>query len=109
VHDHALLLRNKNIGHRVNDWTQVVASAVLEPDTGGRGVRQVSSTLVMAMGGGESADELREVAVLLYGALGERLIAIEADLMSQLKLLPLDELYEKAARGEPIAGLSRPT
>lgn len=60
VHEHTMTLRNKHVGHRVNDWTQVMVTAVVNPETEGpRSVLHVGSKLFTVIGGGEAAERRR--------------------------------------------------
>ena len=112
VHEHTMSLRNKHVGHRVNDWTQVIVTAVLNPETkGARNVLQVGNKLFTVIGGGEDAEQLRDVAVILRDGLMDRMKVIEAEIMTQLRAQPIDELYEsaqaEAKRGAQLMELER--
>lgn len=97
VHKRTMDLRNKSVGHRVDNWTQVIVTAVLAPETEGeRKVLQVGRKMFMVAGGGESAADLRDVAVILRDGLNERIGALEAEIERQLHQWPIDELYAEA-------------
>lgn len=98
VHKRTLTLRQKHVGHRVNNWTQVIVTAVLAPESDEpRRVLEVGQKLLTAVGGAGSAEQLRQLALVLRDGINERIAAIEADIMSQLAAESIDDLYAAAA------------
>lgn len=99
VHDRTITLRNKHVGHRVNDWTQVRVTAVLNPEGAGpRGVLSIAGKVVTAVGGPSSASELRAIAAILRDGLSERISALEAQIEEQARAELIDALYEVVSR-----------
>lgn len=95
VHDHTLHLRNRHVGHRVNDWQQVHITAVLSPEVGGpRRFMHLGEKVFMLVGGGNEAEKLKEVATILRDGLDERLAELRSTLEAELRARPIDSLYE---------------
>lgn len=94
VHRRTLELRDKHVGHRVNDWAQVTATAVLSPEGNGEPrILDVVCRGFTIIGGSESADHLLQVASVLREGLLHRIHAIKADIIAQLRHVPLEDLY----------------
>ena len=86
VHKRTLTLRDKHVGHRVNDWTRVIVTAVLAPESDEpRRVLHVARKMFTAVGGAGSAEELRELVSIMVDGIDERIAAIEADIIKSAR------------------------
>lgn len=101
THNHAVELRNRHVGHRVNDWTQVRVSAVLAQETEPKFL-QLSQALVTVVQGTDATAKFREVVVFLRDALAERMTSIGAGIEAGVRSIPVERLYASSKAGDIV-------